>query len=238
LELSESNQESGTMGVEYRHFLVVSDIGWQPQSDTAARVEAVLCDWSLVDRPERIVNLAQGRKKEIKGTTASIVPGPGVAFVYAGTRGLQVQRLAGPSFYEGVDPAQRYTMSTTLVLGRDYRVHASSEELYFELITAPSDNGEPIEANGGTPPDLLFDTSFPSTDATSPPVVKVHVHDLARHTQAWTDYTGVWRGALIIDFGKDLPAFVDTVHALPTREFVAQISNAFRGPVAEIGEFY
>jgi hypothetical protein len=225
------------VGVEYRHFLVVNDTAWHPQSDTAARVEAVLRQWSLADRPKQIINLAEGCNDRMEGATESIVPGPGVAFLYSGTQGLQVQRLAGPSFHEG-DPAEGYTESTILVLGTDYRVHQSSEELYFELVSAPVENARPIEANRERPLKLLFDTSFPSTGATSPPVVKVHVADLARHYQAWTAYSGVWRGALVIDFGKNLPAFVEVAHALPAKDFVAQVSNAFRAPIVEIGEIY
>ncbi len=45
------------MGVEYRQFMVVDDAHWRPQSDTAARVEAVLRDWSLIGEVENIVDL-------------------------------------------------------------------------------------------------------------------------------------------------------------------------------------
>jgi len=232
-----SNRESDAVGVEYRHFLVDSDTAWHPQSDTAARVEAVLRIGSLGDRPKQIVNLADECNDEIEGATESIVPGAGVAFVYTGTQGLQVQRLAGPCLYD-IDPTEGYTMSTILVLGSDYRVQASCEGLYFELVAAPTGNGRPIRANDGTPLARLFDTSFPSIGATSPPVVRVHVADLARPNLAWTAYAGVWRGALVVDFDKCLPAFVEAVHALPAKDFVAQVSKAFRGPVVEVGEFY
>src|SRR5262249_7214197 len=64
------------MGIEYRHFLVVDDAEWRPQSDTAARVEAVLRKWSLVDRPKEVVDLSRGANKQIDGDTTSVPPGP------------------------------------------------------------------------------------------------------------------------------------------------------------------
>ena len=45
-------------------------------------------------------------------------------------------------------------------------------------------------------------------------------------------------GANNSDFGKDLPSFTDDVHMLASRDFVAAISEAFRGSIVEVGEFY
>jgi len=174
------------MGVEYGHFLVVNDDAWLPLPDTATRVEAVVRSWSLGDRPKRVVNLANGRNEQITGTTASVDPGPGVAFLYGGVQGLPVERIAGPSLY-ACRPAERYTMRTWLVLGTDYRVHWSSESIYFQLVSPPLAGHRPVEANVEEPFETLF---------------------------------------------------VEGVHVLPAGEFVAQLSDAFRGPIVQVGEIY
>ena len=83
------------MGIEYRHFLVVNEPDWRPQPDTAARVESVLRDWSVVDRIEKVINLALGANNEVIDTSTADLPGPGLAFIYSGVQGLPVERIAG-----------------------------------------------------------------------------------------------------------------------------------------------
>ena len=227
------------MGVEYRHFLVVNEPDWGPQPDTAARVESVLRDWSVVDGLEKVINLALGANNEMKDASTAALPGPGLAFIYSGVHGLPVARIAGASMYDEVEPAERYIMNTTLVVGDDYRLHWSSESIYFELISPPIANGKPVMGDDDQEPyRILFDQSFPSTGITSPPVVKAHIEEHARPNVAWQTYQGYWRGGVVIDFGKDLPSFTDEVHQLPARDFVAAISTAFRGSIVEVGEFY
>jgi hypothetical protein len=225
------------MGVEYRHFLVVNDPNWRPENDTALRIDDILRQWLLADRLRRIVDLSTGNDMERVGSNGLVDPGRGLAFRYAGVDGSAVARIAGPSLYDA-DPDHRYTMSTWLVLGSDYRVHYSSEAFFFDLISPPTTGGRPIEPDERESLDILFDQSFPADDATSPPVVKIHVEDHAKPHLAWSQYQGFWRGALVIDFGKDLPHFVDGVHQLPARDFIAAIGEAFRGPIVEVGEFY
>jgi hypothetical protein len=61
---------------------------------------------------------------------------------------------------------------------------------------------------------------------------------IAAHAKKKVAREGFWRGALVLDFGKDLPAFCGKLHALPARDFVAEIIDAFRGRVVEIADFY
>ena len=130
-------------------------------------------------------------------------------------------------------------MDIALVVGDDYRLHWSSDGIDFELISPPFANGKPVLGDEDEEPyDILFANSFPATGITSPPVVTAHIADHAQANVAWQDYQGYWRGAVVIDFGKDLPSFTDEVHQLPSRDFVAAISTAFRGSIVEVGEFY
>jgi len=260
------------MGVEYTHYLVVNDPVWKPETDTAARVDAVLRRWALVDQLKRTVDLTGGGHKPIAADVTSAKIGAGVDFIYAGVKGAPVARIAGPPVpprphYSGppLEDGDRHTMQTSLVLGSDYRIHRSSESYYFEVTTSPTVNGRPIAAHereyrfrrGDELYVYLDDQSFPSEGRThwlsqiwrfatgaspsppivSPPVVRIHVEDHAKANVAWSSYQGFWRGALVIDFGKDLPAFCEGIHALPARDFVAEVAEAFRGPLAEVGEF-
>ncbi|HJY75556.1 MAG TPA: hypothetical protein VKE95_02940 [Burkholderiales bacterium] len=158
-----------------------------------------------------------------------------MVFVYPGIEGPQVERVAGPSNY-GSAASERYTQETYLILGDDYRVQWSSESIYFEVVSKPTLRGKPVAATEEEPPHILYSESFPG--GATPPVVKVHVAEHAESNVAWKRCHGYWRGALIIDFGKNLPSFVDGNHALPAKDFVTEIGEAFRGPIVEIGELY
>ncbi len=222
------------MGVEYRHFLVINDPSWRPQADTAARVEAVLRQWGLGERPCRAIELATGETLEAPDAAARD-PGPGIALDYDRVEGAPVERLAGPSRSDA-DVAERYIDRVWLVLGEDYRVHTSWELLCFDLVDPPMAGDEAIAPYETEPVDLLYDQAFPALDATSPPLVKIIIEDEAEPHLAWKQYQGYWRGALILDFNKDLPDFVESLHRLPARDFVAALAEAFRGPLVEVGE--
>lgn len=226
------------MGVEYRHFMVVDDAHWRPQSDTAARVEAALRDWSLIGAVARVVDLPACQEAPRGTSNSAASPGPGVAIVYPGATGPAVEHIAGPSAFADITPADRYLKRMTLVLGDDFRVQWSTDSTYFELLSPPLANGVPIAGEDVDFLDSLYAASYPSSEASSPPVVRAHVEDRARPSVAWDSCLGYWRGALVLDFGKDLPAFCEKVQALPAREFVAAISAALRGRLVEIGDFY
>lgn len=226
------------MGVEYRHFMVVDDALWRPQGDTAARVEAALRQWSVIGKVENIVDLPVDQDSRTGASNTPAAPGPGVAIVYAGAHGPAIETFAGPSAYADITPNDRYLKRATLVIGDDYRVQWSPDSVYFELVSPPLANGVPIAGGDVDFHDSLFAASFPSARATTPPVVIARVQDNRRPSIAWDSCLGFWRGGLVLDFGKDLPAFCEKVQALPAREFVAAISEALRGPLVEIGEFY
>jgi hypothetical protein len=226
------------MGVEYRHYLVVNDPAWQPEADTASRVEAVLRSWGLAANPVEAVDLTGGRAKELPTATMAAEPGAGVGVVYAGVQGEAVARIAGHSHYGAADQ-DRYLMKIVLIVGRDYRIQQSSESIYFELVEPPKAAGRPSEANDDKEPfAFAYAASFPSENPTSPPVVRAHIEENAGANIGWTNYQGFWRGGLVIDFGKDLPAFVENKHLLPEARLVTELAEAFRGPLVEVGEFY
>jgi hypothetical protein len=230
------------MSVEYRHFLVVNEPNWVPKENTAMKVERVLHQWGLLKDITNAVDLSFGAYKELNQATTSINPGAGVAFAYSRVEGESVERIAGPSFYEkksSQPTEERCVEKIILVVGNDYRVHQSSPCNYFELISPPLLYGSPVLANNEKtkwPFNLLFDVSFPFHIEASPPIVRVHIEAYAKHLHSWDNYQGFWRGGLVIDFGKDLPSFIEEKHALPTRNFITDITTAFQGEIVEVGE--
>ncbi len=227
------------MGVEYRHFLVVNEANWRQQPDTAARVDRVLREWQIVDTLNKVVNLAPGANHAELNANINQPLGHGTAFEYAGVTGAAVQRIAGDSHYPDITVEDRYTMNTTLVVGDDYRVHWSGDGIYFELQSPPTVNGKPlIGIEDEDPYGILFSNSFPSYEATTPPVVKAHIAEYQKKQVPWQHYQGYWQAAVVIEFGKDIPLFAEGVQMLPSREFVVALGEAFRGSILEVGDFH
>lgn len=226
------------MGIEYRHFLVVDDARWRPQGDTASRVEQVLRAWSLGDRPDTVIDLTRGEQLSTEPATVA-AQGRGIAVVYGGVDGTAVEKLAGPSYYSEVRTVDRYIMRTTLLIGDDYRIQTTSDSsIYFEVMEPPLDGrGNPLEPSDGEFSSNLYADTFPGADISSPPTLRAHVSEFAQKNIGLAKCNGFWRGALAIDFGKDLPSFARSVHLLPATQFVGDLSEAFRGPLVQIGEF-
>lgn len=82
--------------------------------------------------------------------------------------------------------------------------------------------------------------SYAANADTIPPEVEVTVPGIFRRHVAWNDaetpFSGWWRGGVILDFGKSVPAFANGVHALPNRAFVRELAEAMRSELHEIGE--
>jgi hypothetical protein len=230
------------VGIEYRHFLVVNDETWLPKPDTIAGVEAALRKWSLVEELKQVLDLSHfsnGEPTEIDHARAKGDPGHGLALFFGGILGQPVVNIAGAALHNGISDAERYTMGVALVVGCDYRVHWSSEGLYFELVAPPRQGRDPIIPYPvDYVPEILYAQSFPCDGNTSPPQVKIHVADHAETNFGRSNYQGFWRGAVVINFGKNLPAFVQDLHALPNQDFVDAIEEAFHAEIAEIGEFF
>ncbi|MDP9605124.1 UNVERIFIED_ORG: hypothetical protein J2W38_004937 [Variovorax paradoxus] len=227
------------MGIEYRHFLVVDDANWRPGADTAARVAKLLAEWSIGTELVEAVDLSRRENVSFEEAGVLAASGPGIALRYRGVRAAPVAALAGPSHYGGVGPSDRYTMETVLILGNDYRIQCSSDGIFFDLLSPPlAVNGQQLAPDKAECYRYLYSESFSSDYGLKPPVVRAQVEGFALKHIGWTECLGFWRGGLVIDFGKDLPGFVESVHRLPARAFVEALQDAFRGPVVEIGEFY
>lgn len=137
-------------------------------------------------------------------------------------------------------PAERCIQAVAIVVGSDDRVFFGSESTFFEVTSLAKDGGKALlpfqfEAPSGFGGiGALFGESIPGGAATAPPVGKIETEGSSPG-----NLLGFWRGAVAIDFGKDLPAFVEENRLLlPNREFVQAVAGAFRSKVAEFGAIY
>ena len=245
------------MGVEYRHFLVTGEPAWLPVPGTLGRVEDVLRKWRLVTEDAKVFDLSGGQELAISEIPTT--PGAGIAAVYPKVEGPVVAALFGPSYYDNsttwLDSFQRFCKATlfgvaasehsndqeryiqqiAIVVGTDYRIQWSSEEFCFSVVKPPLEGGREVapypEGSLG-----LYDAAYPAAKSTVPPRVEIEVSELARDHVAWRDFPGFWRGAVVLDFGKDIPAFAAGQYILGCREFVSDISMAFRTRICEVGE--
>ena len=224
------------MGVEYMHFLVVADKDWLPQPDTLARVDAVLKKWSLVGEAVTVYDLAT-----MSATANNAIPagdmGPGFAVSYEGTQGRPMQDLAGASYYDSVVAEDRYLQDVIAIAGADYRIQPSDEQFYFE-VTSIHSSADQQGQDVPYPISKAFNEYQPAQASTKPPEVKIHLTRTEPRLHAWDHFNGFWRGAVVLDFGKDLPKFCETLRALPAHEFVRELAEAFRGPLVEVGIIY
>ncbi|MFO0585076.1 MAG: hypothetical protein U0229_22595 [Anaeromyxobacter sp.] len=223
------------MGVEYQHTLAVDDLAWRPSADTASRVEKALRTWGLIGSLEKVVDLTTGNALS---PALPADPGRGVGLAFTGVEGPAVAKLAGASAY-GAAPEERYLMRTIVALGSDLRVPTGREELYHAVKAAPRAGDREVAVVKTALPHpfaSLFGVAFPSEGMTQPPVVAIQVSDHCR--LAWKHWSGLWRAAVVLDFGKDLPAFAEGRRVLPEASFTKALSEAFRGPLIEWGEYY
>jgi hypothetical protein len=224
------------MGVEYRHFIVAHDPAWLPQADTAIRLDAVLRNWSLVSNDPRIFDLTDGEMRPMHGLLPEADPGAGLALIYPELRGSAVKSVVGPSYYE--EEHERYLQSVSVVVGTDFRIHWSTEAICFTVNEPPHDGATPIEPYQAEQHLYLYGEAYKANTATLPPQVEVDIYAPHRSHIVWSKYSGYWRGAVVLDCGKDLPKLVDGRHTLPSQAFLQQIADAFRSSIIEVGEIY
>jgi hypothetical protein len=234
------------MGVEYRHTLVVQDPTWQPRPNTAARIDQVLRQWSLVSVDPEVYDLSvtreyamsppQERRRLHARPVPVVPPGAGLALVYPKVEGAAIERIFGPSYYPSVSAEERYLYRISLIVGDDFRVHSGCMDLNFaEVIEPPTRNGAAAEPYSYRVPAGLYGEAYPADASTKPPTVNMQIEPGLEQHVGWHDYAGFFRAALTLDCNKDLPKFVDGKHLLPGRDFVAAVGDAFGSPVIEFG---
>ncbi len=209
------------MGVEYAHGLFVADLAWRPTWAHVERLHEVLVRWKLARQRPELRDLDNDGEPIDEATAAADLPA-NLRLAYDGAQGEPVVAVMGPSQYGYTDAAMRYLQGITVTLGVDFRILAC--ETYPVEVDVP-----PIEGDDFVEVDEFSDDAgfsrYPATWATTAPTTKVRGR-----------FSGVWRAALILDCGKDLPTLAEECdRPLPARAFVAELEAALGTRLIEQG---
>lgn len=209
------------MGVEYKHGLFVVDLAWRPTAAHIARVHDVLARWQVVAAPPALHDLGEDGGPIDAAALAAQLPA-NLRLTYDGVGGAPVVALMGPSQYGYADPAQRYLQGLSVTLGVDLRLLTC--ETYPVEVEIPA-----IDADAFLELDDHADDAghalYRATWAASPPTTRVRGR-----------FAGVWRSAVIIDCGKDLPTLAEECdRPLPAAGFRVALEAALGTALIEQG---
>lgn len=230
------------MGVEYRHFLIPDNPSFVPSKGVIKKIDDLLQKWSLKAGDPKVYNLSKDSTALVNAPLDDLDFGQGLAVKYPLVEGAFITNIMGGSFYYYDDADindERYIQELTFVVGLDYRIHPSNEELYLEVKRPPHESNVLIKPYWDH--DKILHThaeAYHSTLSTSPPEVDIDVTNRNRII-GQQNFLGYWRTALIIDCGKDLPKLSDEeFYKIPNRDFINDVENALGCNVIEIGEVY
>jgi hypothetical protein len=229
------------MGVEYKHFLIPANPSFVPKKDVIKSVDEVLGKWKLKTGLPKIYNLTNGINTVVVDSLDSLDFGQGLAIEYPGIEGRVVAKILGGSYYgDEASDNGRYIERFTFILGLDFRIHPSSEELTMTVIKSPSEDNIPIAPYCEYDEFLhygLHSEAYNSSLSAKPPEVEIWVADRNRIISG-QNFLGFWRTAFIIDCGKDLPKLGNELFKIENKEFIKDFEKAFGSDLIEIGEVY
>ena len=78
--------------------------------------------------------------------------------------------------------------------------------------------------------------AYPADSDTQPPEAALEASDHEWPLPA--GFQGIWRCGVILDCGKDLPAFMQKSNNLPSARFASDIEDAFGAKIVQIGHLY
>jgi len=229
------------MGVEYKHFLIPTNPSFVPANDVIIKVDEVLTKWKLKNGSPKVYNLANGENTIVTEPLENLDFGQSLAIEYPGVEGLTARKVMGGSYYQGeVSDEDGYIENFTFIVGLDYKIHPSSEELTVTVKKPPFEGTVPIEPYCEYDEFLhyaLHAESYNCSMSATPPQVDIWVADKKRIIGGQS-FSGYWRTAFIIDCGKDLPKLGDDLYKIANREFINDFENALGSEIIEIGEVY
>ena len=229
------------MGVEYKHFLIPATATFVPSKDSIKKIDEVLAKWNLKTGNPKVYNLTNGENTTVSEPLDSLDFGQGIAIEYMGIEGSQAAEIMGESYYQDeASDEDRYIQRFTFIVGLDYRIHPSSEELSLTVKKPPFEGAIPIQPYCEYDEFLhygLHAESYHCSLSVTPPEVDIWVKDEKRIIGG-QNFSGYWRTAFVIDCGKDLPKLGDNLYTIANKEFINDFENAFGAKIVEIGEIY
>jgi hypothetical protein len=224
------------MGVEYKHYMFVDDLSYVGTLATAVAIDSVLTEWGLVSGSPTIRSLDGGKGKLLCQSSLEKIPADiaNLLLEYPYTEGDTIENIMGPSDYDDVD--SRYIQTIAVLVGSDYRIYNGDETAYTTVTAPPQKNGKEVKPYEPNYDIYYYADAYPAESKTEPPkaILEPDLHD-------WPlpkGFCGIWRCGVILDCGKDLPAFIQKTNNLPSTKFASDIRNAFGGKIVQIGHYY
>ena len=172
------------MGVEYKHFLIPNDPSFVPEKHIIEKIDKVLNKWNLRTGIPKVYDLTNGINTIVVAPLDGLDFGQGLAIEYPGVEGDVVNKIMGESYYHGeASEANRYIERFTFIVGLDYRIHPSSQELSLTVIKPPLEGSIAIDPYCEGDDFLhygLHAESYTCYLTTTPPVVDISVIDKKR----------------------------------------------------------
>lgn len=208
------------MGVEYQHWIVVADPSFIPWPESAGRVHDVLTEWGLGGALE-LYDLGSGGAA-LRGTLNG--PPANALLVYRDSVEGEVLEAIGAEVLDdsGDTAAGGYVARRLAVLSEELHVLGSSEEIHIQVI-----QGSPTPTQGHRKG--LWESHWAPKDAL------LRVRARSAHP---LPFTGLFRAAVILDFGKSIPAVALMDERKLDPDFVEAIAKSLGAPVVEFGFFY
>lgn len=215
------------MGVEYEHWFLLQDLAIPGDVALARRILGWLDEVGLASSHE-IHDIGEGRYTKLGGLheaganfMLSTPRGDGMA-----AEGPSVARLMGPSYHEAAEE-ERYVQRWRLIVGTELRILRGNEEVFVSTVPAGVDVGRRWQ---------VPDQGWFTADAPIPTSTIEMTPFLPRPD----GFTGLFRCALLVDCGKDVPAIADVNQrrAIPDAGVRLRLERAFGGRVTEIGLIY
>ena len=126
------------MGVEYKHFIIPADPTFVPSKDVIIKIDNLLQKWKLKTNEPQIYDLTNGENVLIELPLNTIEFDHGIGMEYSHIGGEPVRTVMGISHYkEEISDKDRYIERINFIVGTDYRIHPSNEELFMTVSTPP-----------------------------------------------------------------------------------------------------
>lgn len=224
------------MGLEYTHYIFVDDLSYIGTPATAMALEAVLTKWGLVSGSPTMRSLDGGKAKKLRQSSLDKVPADisNLLVEYPFTEADTIADIMGPSEYDDVN--SRYIQKLVLLVGSDYRVYNGQETASTTVTAPPQKNGKDVKPYKPNYDISYYSDAYPADSETEPPKA-----ELEPDLHEWPlpkGFCGIWRCAVILDCGKDLPAFMQKTNKLPSTKFASDIRKAFGRKIVQIGHLY
>lgn len=229
------------MGICYAHLFVVADTSWRPTRERAEAIHRELHRWGLAGKSPggkpTLYSIDRGQAQPVAGgTIADAELPPELLMRYAGADDAGAcERIFGPD--------STFTCGADVWLGMGPKiVECGYAGLRVEVVAPPRDRKGRARPEHALEPGLFVRRMYDWSDGDQDLACVIHGHDPRTgrpDRPPPPGYAGWFRSGVLVDCDESLPAFCERSEwAVPNREFVGALSNAFGGPLAELGIFW